>query len=239
MADAATATEKKDMLFSQGAHEIRNPISVILGYVRMLASERLGPLTDAQRKAVDEIGNSTGKLAGLADEMSSLARLLAGGAKFVRARVELAALIAAETSSVAALPDRHVGIRIIDDAPAATVTGDAVKLRTTFNSLMYSSRRELITSDELCVAIDRDTGGEQPAIRVSIGGADRIEELRRIPPSELAPLVEFRSGLGYRLSIARQVIEAHGGRIFSKTEPGPTTYSSQLIIGAMVFLPEA
>ena len=61
MADAATAPEKKDLLFSQGAHEIRNPISVILGYVRMLASERLGPLTDAQRKAVEEIGNSTGK----------------------------------------------------------------------------------------------------------------------------------------------------------------------------------
>jgi signal transduction histidine kinase len=239
MADGATAPEKKDLLFSQGAHEIRNPISVILGYVRMLASERLGPLTDAQRKAVEEIGNSTGKLAGIADEMSSLARLLAGGTKFVRARVELAALIAAEIPSVTPLPDRQVGIRVIDGAPAAAVNGDAMRLRTTFNSLMYSHRRELITSDELCVAIDRDTEGDRPAIRVTIGGDDRIEELRRIPPSALAPLVEFRSGLGYRLSIARQVIEAHGGGIFSKTEPGPTTYSSPLIVGAAVLLPEA
>jgi len=231
--------EKKDMLLSQGAHEIRTPVSVIVGWVNMLSSERLGPLTDLQRRAAQEIGNSAAKLAGIADEMSSLARLLVGNAKLARAQVALVPLIAAEIPSVASLPDRDINIRLIDDAPGAAVHGDAEKLRVTFNSLMFSHRRELVTSQELCVAIDRVTGANPATVRVTMGGADRIEELRRLPPSALTELVEFRSGLGYRLSLARQVIEAHGGRIFSKTEPGNSPRSSPMILGAAVLLPEA
>jgi signal transduction histidine kinase len=237
MADAATATEK-DPLLSHGAHEIRNPVAVILGYVRMLATERLGPLTDLQRKAVGDMATSTAKLAVLADEMSHLSRLQAGGVKMTRARVELAQLIAAEVPSVPPLPDREVGIRVIDNAPGAAVNGDAAKLRTVFNSLLFSYRRELVTSDELCVAIDR-VAGEKPATRVTLGGADRIEELRLVPFSELVPLVEFRGGIGFKLSIARYLIEAHGGRILSKMDPGITPHGPPLLAGAALILPEA
>jgi signal transduction histidine kinase len=73
---------------------------------------------------------------------------------------------------------------------------------------------------------------------VTIGGADRIEDLRRLPASDLTPLVELRGGVGYKLTIARHVIEAHGGRVFSRTEPGDTP-RSVLNIGAVVVLPTA
>src|SRR5688500_16963380 len=198
MADAATAAEK-DPLLSHGAHEIRNPVAVILGYVRILASERLGPLTDGQRKALGDISTSTTRLAGIADEMSLLARLLAGNAPFAKAHIELAGLIAAEIPSVPPAIERDVAIRVIDNSQAAAVNGDAHRLRQAFNALMFSQRRELFTTDELCVAIDRVQGGSLPPIRVTIGGADRIEELRRVPRSDLTGLDEFRGGVGYRL----------------------------------------
>ena len=113
MADAATAPEKKDLLLSQGAHEIRNPISVILGYVRMLASERLGPLTDAQRKAVEEI-EPTG-VVGIVTRCRRWPGCSRGGN--CRPRAELAALIAVEIPRDARQsPCRHPRH---DDAPAA------------------------------------------------------------------------------------------------------------------------
>jgi signal transduction histidine kinase len=102
---------------------------------------------------------------------------------------------------------------------------------------MFAQRRELFTCDELCVAIDRVPGNE-PTVRVTIGGADRIDDLRRLPPSELIPLVELRGGVGYKLTIARHVIEAHGGRVFSRTEAGDFP-RSVLNIGAVVVLPSA
>jgi signal transduction histidine kinase len=238
MADAATAKEKKDLLLSHGAHEIRNPVAVILGYVRMLTTERLGPLTELQHKVLGDVATSTTKLAALAEEMSLLARLLAGGTQFAKARVELAGLIGSEIPSVAPAYEREVPIRVIDDFGTSVVTGDGPRLREAFNSLMFAQRRELFTCDELCVAIDGVPGNEPPAIRVTIGGADRIEGLRRLPPSDLVPLVEFRGGVGYKLTIARHVIEAHGGRVFSRTEPGDTP-KSVLNIAAVVVLPSA
>jgi signal transduction histidine kinase len=108
MADAVTATEKKDLLLSQGAHEIRTPASVILGYVRMLTTDRLGPLTDMQRNVLEHVANSTLRIAALAEEMSVLARLLEGGITFAGANVEIAALIAAEIPSVAPALDGDV-----------------------------------------------------------------------------------------------------------------------------------
>ena len=54
MADAAL-TPDKDPILSHGAHEIRTPVTVILGYIRMLTSERMGAVTEPQRKALGEM----------------------------------------------------------------------------------------------------------------------------------------------------------------------------------------
>jgi signal transduction histidine kinase len=204
----------------------------------MLQTGRAGDLTDMQRKMLEEMEKSTARLHGVVEEMNELSQLEAGRATFNLAAVDLGALIAQEISAVAPAAERDVTIRLIDQSPAVTVNGDLTSLRKTFNSLMFSHRRELVTSDELCVAIDRVIGANPPTVRVTIGGADLIDELRRFPESKLDPLVEFRSGLGYRLSIARKVIEGHGGRIFSKTEPGPNPDSPKTQ-GAVIILPEA
>jgi hypothetical protein len=137
-----------------------------------------------------------------------------------RAHLELAPLITAAVPSVPPLPDREVSIRVIDNALGAVVNGDAAYLRSAFNSLIFAQRRELVTCDELCVAIDRASGGE-PGTRVTIGGTDAIEELRQARSSELAPLVE-----------------GHGGQVFSKIVPADIS-RSMLIIGATVILPES
>ena len=99
---------EKDALLSQGAHEVRNAISVILGYGRMLSSERLGPVTDSQRKAAVEIVNSAAKLKILADEMSQR-QILAGGTTLLRTRVDACPLIEAE---IPAFPRPSTGILV-------------------------------------------------------------------------------------------------------------------------------
>jgi len=238
MADAAMEPEKKDALLSQGAHEVRNAVSPILGYARMLSSERLGSLTEAQMKAAVEIGNSAKKLGILAEEMSQLARLVAGGTTLAGTRVELASLIAAAAGSVRPTLDGRISIRLIDDAPSAAVRGDARRLSQALEGLIFAHGRELSATDELCIALERVAGSDRPMIRVTIGGADRFAEVRRLPPSELEPQVEVRGGVGFKLSIAGQIIQLHGGRSLSKTEPGPSPDSQPTLIGVVILLPE-
>ena len=238
MAETATPAPRKTLLLRIGVHECRGPLTPIIGYLRMLQTGRAGDLTDMQRRILDEMEKSAAKLRGVVDEMEELSPLEAGSAKFIYGPIDLSALIAQEIPAVASTPDREVPIRLIDQSPAVMLNGDLARLKKSFNSLMFSYRLELDSPNELCVAIDRILDHNPAAVRVTIAGAGRVDELRRLPESELSPLVELRSGLGYKLSIARKVIEAHGGRIFSQTRPGRDPETPQPL-GAVMILPVA
>ena len=238
MPDAATTPMKHPML-SQGAHEIRNPAAVIIGYVRMLTGDKMGPINDRQRKLLNDILGSAGRLAALAEEMSFLGQLQVGSVKFNKTRIELAPLVLEQIALVPPTPDRETTIRLIDRAPGAVIDGDKKQLRTTLQSLLFAHRRELIHSDELCVTLDRVTHAARPAIRLTMAGADLINEVGRLPVSELSPFVEFRGGVGFTLSIAHQVVLAHDGEILSRTRPREDPKHSPYIDGAVLLLPEA
>ena len=108
--------------------------------------------------------------------------LEAGGATFNRGVVDLGALIEGELDSLPAMPDRDVQVTVQNEAPGAGVHGDPVKLRDALHSLLVAHRRELVTSDELRVCVERTTQNGSRTLRVTIGGADRIEDLRQVPP---------------------------------------------------------
>ena len=153
-----------------------------------------------------------------------------------RTRVDLAPLIEAE---IPAFPRPSTEYRhpMIDDAPSAAVNGDATLLRQALNAVMFTQRRELLTTNELCVAIDRVAGGDQRTIRVTISGADRLAEVRRLPPSQLEPLVEVRGASVQTVHCAArdrvpwrpQSLEDGAGRT---AEAQPT------LVGAVLILPE-
>jgi signal transduction histidine kinase len=227
----------KDALLSQGAHEVRNPTAVILGYLRMLTSGRFGPITDGQRKIMGEMAVSATRLAVLADQMSLLAQMVAGGAKFDSARVDLGALIATEIPAVHALQDRVVEIKLTNQAGAVAVTGDPRRLRQAFHALIFAHRRE--AGDELCVFLERATLQGRPAVRITFAASDQIAAVRALAPSELSPFVAYRGGIGYSLALAQQVILTHGGELFCKVEPPRSAESVPVVLGAVVLLPEA
>ena len=65
-------------LLSLSVHEFRTPLTVVAGYVRMLLKERAGPLSDQQRKLLEETEKSCGRMTVLLSELSDLGRLEGG-----------------------------------------------------------------------------------------------------------------------------------------------------------------
>ena len=231
MAETVTSAPKKDRLLSLGVHEFRTPVTVIAGYLRMLMTGRTGTLTDTQRKMLEEMEKSTARLSGLILEMSELSMLEAGGATFNRGTVELAPLLEKEVAALPPMADRETQVTMRSDAPGASVIGDPVRLRTALSSLLLAHRRELVTSDELCVHIHRVALDGRPMLQITIGGADRIEQLRDVTPEALTTFEEFRGGVGFTLPIARRIIAAHEGQLWSPPDSPKAA--------AVVFLPEA
>src|SRR5689334_25234544 len=60
---------------SLAVHELRTPVTVVAGYLRMLLREQGGPLTDKQRKMLEEAERSCARIGALVAEMSDLGKL--------------------------------------------------------------------------------------------------------------------------------------------------------------------
>lgn len=216
---AGQTDPKWPKLLSLTAHELRSPLTVVGGYIRMLLKERAGPLTEPQRRLMEEAEKSCGRLSSLVAEVSELAHLESGKVAFNRTRVEVRAILAEAIAGLPELPDRAVAVDlIVDDGVAATLHGDAVRLRAAFSSILNALRRELVTADRLMVRLRTITDGDGAAALIAIGEPARVDHISTLLPADLATFDEWRGGNGLALPTARRVIESHGGRIWSPTD---------------------
>jgi signal transduction histidine kinase len=218
-------------LLALAVHEFRTPVTVVAGYIRMLLKDRAGPLSDQQRRLLEEAEKSCGRLSGLIAEMSDLANLEAGGASFNRSKVDIGGLIEETVASMAPLPDRDVAIAFSNAAGGVTVSGDPTRLRTAFSAILTALRREVVTSPRLLVRMRRATNGAERAVRVSVADDEHIDLVDGSEGSQLGTFDEWRGGSGLSLAIARRILAAHDGRLWSPSEDPKA--------GAVVLLPEA
>jgi signal transduction histidine kinase len=93
---AATAAETDERrarrYVAMAAHDLRNPLNVVMGYADLLADGTLGELNAAQAEAVSAIARQADTLLAVVDEIIDLDRLVTGSASIVPTRFELRAL---------------------------------------------------------------------------------------------------------------------------------------------------
>jgi signal transduction histidine kinase len=231
MMNASTADAKWPRLLSLSVHEFRTPMTVVAGYIRMLLKDRAGPLTDQQRRLLEEAEKSCARLSGLLAEMSDLANLEAGTAPFNKSAVDVRGVLGDAIGSLPDIPDRPIEIRLTTAEGNTSVQGDPVRLKAAFASLLIAVRRELVTSTQLFV---KEREGElrgQPALWIAIGDGEHIAELENATADSLTTFDEWRGGCGLSLAVARRVVDGHGGAVWS---PGQGTKA-----GAVVALPRS
>jgi signal transduction histidine kinase len=218
---AGAPDPKWPKLLSLAAHELRSPLTVISGYIRMLLKDQAGPVSAQQRRLLELVEESCGRLSALVAEISELARLEAGSVSFSPGTIDVHLLLLDAVGGLAKLSDRDVSVEISVDAPGPLhVQGDAARLTAAFSWLLAGLRRELVSSDRLRVHVSahETDNGSAPSYRITIGDPVWIARLTR-GASELADFDEWRrGGNGLSLANARRIIEAHGGQIWGSAD---------------------
>ncbi|MBA2557059.1 MAG: HAMP domain-containing histidine kinase [Chloroflexi bacterium] len=218
-------------LLSLAVHEFRTPVTVVSGYIRMLLKDKTGALTDQHRRLLEEAEKSCGRLSGLLVEMSDLANVEGGNAPLSRSTIDLGALLEDTIASLPPLPDRHIDVALEGQASGAMVEGDPGRLKAAATAVLTALRREVVGGDGLLVRQGLRQHDQVPSIWVAVADASRVARLSDADVSQLTLFDEWRGGCGLSLAIARRVIEAHGGRIWSPAEDSKA--------GAVIVLPQA
>ena len=198
---------------SLAVHELRTPVTVVAGYLRMLLREQAGPLTDKQKKMLEEADRSCGRLGSLVSEMSEFGKLESRELALARQDFDLTELTQQLASGMHEGSDRGVTLETRAAGPLP-VTGDQTRISAALSALIHSALRERGEPGTVIVACST-TPGTPPWALVAIGDEAAVASLARVAPDTAAPFDEWRGGLGLALPVARRVIEAHGGALWS------------------------
>ncbi len=204
-------------LLSLTVHEFRSPLTVVSGYIRMLLTERAGPVPEQQRRLLEEADKSCARLSQLLGEVSDLSHLEEGTVAFNRGAVDVRGLLTGIIASLPELRDRSVRVELDADGEAR-VHADATRLKQALTAVISALRRELVTSDALKVRVETVDVDGRPTVRITVGEADRMAHLRSRTPQQLGRFDEWRGGNGLSLVNARRIIDAHGGALLAPLE---------------------
>lgn len=199
-------------VLSLTVHEFRTPLTVVAGYLRMLSTDRVGPLTDQQRRVVEEAERSCARLSALLGEASDVAHFHEGRLTFMRGPVALARLL--EGVAVPETPERSVKVVVGSGAGEWTLQGDATRLGMSLSAIAVATSRESADGGVLHVVPElRDVDGTRQAF-VAMGSEALAHEILTSPLAALPAFDATRGGSGLSLVLARRVLEEHGARLY-------------------------
>jgi signal transduction histidine kinase len=221
--DGADAEEVRRRAFMRNlAHELSTPLTPLAGYLRILQSEKLGPLSAQQRRVVEAMLQSMGRLTRIVENLSDFATLGPGDPSLHEAPLDpdrLVEEVVEEQGS--AIRDGHLHVQVVR-AGGAPVLADARKLRQALANLVSNAVKFSPHGGEVRVQVTRDAEHLRFAVYdqgpgIAAAEAEAVFEplltARRGPEDARPP----GSGLG--LPVARRIAEAHGGRLILESPP--------------------
>jgi signal transduction histidine kinase len=217
------ADRLKTAFVSNMSYELRTPLTSIAGFAEMLEAGYAGALPQAADEYVGAILQSVARLGTLIDNVLDLTQSDSGSLVLADEEVDLAALCAEAAEGFGAQAEaKGIDLATKLERGLGSVTGDRKRLRQSLDNVLRN-------------AVDYTEGGG----RILLHGAGTRKEAfltvsdngRGIAPADRTRVFDRfqraaeggEASLGLGLPLARQFIEAHGGRVELLSEPGEGT----------------
>jgi signal transduction histidine kinase len=208
----------KDEFLSAVSHELRSPLALLIGYGELL--QERPPGEDEVRWMGERIHRAGEHLARLVDDLLEAGRLESGRFSLDRRRLDPLAAARSAVESAAATHASHT-FELREAAGAPIVLADATRLQQVLTNLLANAARYAPACGRVSVVLEREPGVLVIAVE---------DEGPGVPPAERAKVFEkfyrtadaqqqSKKGLGLGLAICRDLVVAHGGRIWVEDAP--------------------
>jgi two-component system sensor histidine kinase GlrK len=213
--------DEKNRFLRHLSHELKTPLTALREGAELLHDEVGGPLSSPQRRVVTIMKDNSIKLQRLIEELLDYQRAVHAAASLVPRRLALDALVR-EVAQSHELAAQAKGLHMAVDAQAATVEADAEKLRSVVDNLIGNAVKFTPAGGRISV-LARSAGDEALIDVIDSGPGVPAEERDSIFDSFFRGRAKASArveGSGLGLAIARELVEAHGGKISVLGEPG-------------------
>lgn len=221
--EAVAARTVQRQLVDALPHELRTPLSSILGYLELVTDGTMGPLNAQQRNALAVIDRNARRMQAMAENFLVL--------QSSKMRSEVVHVREVLHSVLVQHVDIATRIRWYSDHESDLVQGHAHNIARAFDCMLDNAIRHTPEDTLIHISLTTQDGWVRIAIRddgPGLSEADRNAVLRPFSRADEA-VVEHRVGIGLGLSVAKAVCQRHGGRLAIESQPGMgTTVTMQL-----------
>jgi signal transduction histidine kinase len=228
-AELAKLNEQKNQFIGILAHDLRNPLSLVMGYAEFLEADMEGRLNDENREFLAIIQKSSEFMLGLVNDLLDLSVIETGRLQLDRSTFNVHDLVLESVSlNKPMAAKKQIVVECQVPEKAIMIEADRLKIFQVLNNILsnaikYSpkgSRVEVVLNDQ------------EDQIEISIGdqgaGIETAELTRIFDPYQRGSTrpTDGESSTGLGLAIVKRIIEGHGGQLRVETAPNTGTIFS-------------
>jgi PAS domain S-box-containing protein len=225
-AELRRLNQMKDDFLSTVSHELKTPMISVMGYIGLILKEKVGSLTEQQRKFLEISHKNLLKLEKNIDNLLDLAEIGIQKESWIFEPIDLVKVIEFSCSTVEPLAEEHQ-IRLEAQLPPGPIkiSGVEDKLNQLFDNLFTNAIKYNRQGGRICVSLEEDAESVFTRIAdtgVGISHQSLQEVFTRHFQEKTKPLGNAK-GLGIGLSLVQEIVNLHEGKIHIESELGKGT----------------
>jgi NtrC-family two-component system sensor histidine kinase KinB len=213
--------DAKTNLVATVSHELKTPLTSVRMVLHLILEQSLGPLTDKQASLLETARKDAERLLKMLDALLDIARLEAGASALIKSPIAPAALVESIRDEVQALVATS-GFKLVTEVEPflPEVLVDRQQIGQVFHNFIANALKHSPPGGKIQIAavsgpegsVQFSVGDEGPGIATEHQGLI-FDRFYRVPG-------QTKRGAGLGLSIAREIVVAHGGRVGVRSEIG-------------------
>jgi signal transduction histidine kinase len=215
-------TQELREFVSACAHDLRNPLNVVQGYVELLREKQTDGTDELYPRALHTISTNLEQMVHLTDDLLEVSRLTAGATRFDMQPLAIEDVIADVCANFERrLAEKQLSLELDLAAGLPLVWADSFRLSQVLGNLLGNAYH-YTPAGEIVVGARLANGAVEVTV-ADTGIGIPPEEQKRLFTHFFRgehELVRSRKGTGLGLTIARSIIEIHGGKIWAESNPG-------------------
>ncbi|KQY86697.1 histidine kinase [Paenibacillus sp. Root52] len=223
------AENSKDQLVVNLAHDLRTPLTSVLGYLDLLVKD--DQLTEEQVRHFTSIAyTKSQRLEKLIDDLFEITRMNYGMLPLEKKRLDISELLRQLSEELYPVFEKNHLVTRLNVDPELIISGDGELLARVFENLLINAARH--GKDGLYVDINgRNEAGQVIVQVMNYGGHIDVEDLPHIFDMYYTgdrSRTPQEGGTGLGLFIAKNIVEQHDGAISAQSDVVRTVFEIRL-----------